>query len=39
MISVLIVFHAANKKRESNKNTFKTRQQLDRDKTVLLVAT
>ena len=39
MIAVLIVFHAANKKNESDENNIETRRRLDRDETVLLLAT
>ena len=35
----MIVFLAANKKKESDENNIKTRQQIDRDKTVLLLET
>ena len=39
-IAVFIVFHAANgKKMESDERNIKTRQQLDRDDTLLLLAT
>ena len=34
MIAVLIVFVAANEKKECDENNIKTRQQQDRDKTV-----
>ena len=40
MIAVLTVFHAVNeKKKESDENNIKMRQRLDRDETVLLLAT
>ena len=39
MIAVLIVFLAVNKKKESDENNIKTRQQQDRDETLLLLAT
>ena len=40
IIAVLIVFIAANDlKKESDENNIKTRQQRDRDKIVLLLAT
>ena len=39
MIAVLIVFHATNGKNEYDGNNIKRRQGLDRDKTVLLLAT
>ena len=39
MIAVLIVFLAVNEKKESDENNIKTRQQIDRDKIVLLLAT
>ena len=40
MIAVLIVFFAVNRgKKESDENNIKTRQQRDRDETVLLLAT
>ena len=40
IIAVFILFHAANgEKMESDENNIKTRQQLDRDKTLLLLAT
>ena len=38
-IAVLIVFLAANKKMESDEKNIRTRQRLDRDETVLLLAT
>ena len=39
MIVVLIVFLAANEKKESDENNIKMRQKIDIDETVLLVAT
>ena len=39
MISVLVVFLAVNEKKEYDKNNIKTRQQQDRDETVLMLAT
>ena len=39
MIAVLIVFLAANEKKESDEKNIKTGQQQDRDETVLLLAT
>ena len=39
MIAVLIVFFAVNQKKESDKKRIKTRQQIDRDETVLLLET
>ena len=38
-IAVLMAFHAAKGKNEYNENNIKTRQRLDRDKTVLLLET
>ena len=38
MIAVLIVFLAANKRKEPDENNIKTRQQIDRDDKVLLLA-
>ena len=39
MITVLILFHAENEKKESDEKNIKTRRQLDRDETVLMLAT